>query len=225
MVPPIRLCQNGHSSCSNCSGRGFCPICGGEFSGIRCLALENIVRRQKYPCAKRQSGCLEFFSIEHIAKHQARCVYGKIECPSPLLAICSWKGLKEDVKEHVKAEHQINFVEGSTFLDSSLSASWMFVSYFGEIFVYYKKKRDGRYYAAVQLIGTSSEASKYKCEFTLSAANGIEQISKTLFVRGYSEDWETIFNSGKCFNVDEGTIKIFVVEGKLKMGVELSTVE
>jgi len=101
----------------------------------------------------------------------------------------------------------------------------MFVSYFGEIFVYYKKKRDGRYYAAVQLIGTSSEASKYKCEFTLSAANGIERISKTFLVQGYSVEWETIFNSGKCFNVDEGTIKIFVVEGKLKMGVELSTVE
>jgi hypothetical protein len=34
-----------------------------------------------------------------------------------------------------------------------------------------------------RLIGTSSEASKYTCEFTLRAANGIERISKTFFVR------------------------------------------
>jgi hypothetical protein len=48
--------------------------------------------------------------------------------------------------------------------------------------------QDGGLYGAVQLIGTSSEVSKYKCEFTFRAANNIEQISKILFVRGYSED-------------------------------------
>jgi hypothetical protein len=36
---------------------------------------------------------------------------------------------------------------------------------FGELFVHRQQKRDGRYYGAVQMIGTSSEASKYKCEF------------------------------------------------------------
>jgi hypothetical protein len=81
------------------------------------------------------------------------------------------------------------------------------VSYFGELFTYYQKLKDGRNYAAVQMIGTSSEASKYKCEFTLRAANGIEQISKTLFVRGYSEEWETIFNSGICLCRDEKNSK------------------
>jgi hypothetical protein len=62
----------------------------------------------------------------------------------------------------------------------------------GQLFVHYKRVRDDRFYCAVQLIGTSSEASKYKCEFTLRAANYIEQISKTLLVRGYSEDFETV---------------------------------
>jgi hypothetical protein len=98
------------------------------------------------------------------------------------------------------------------------------VSCIGELFTCWKLKKNGRYYTAVQLIGTSSEAAKYKCEFTLRAANGIEQISNTFFVRGCSEDYATIFNSGKCLNLDEETFKSFVEEKDLKLTVTLSTV-
>jgi hypothetical protein len=128
------------------------------------------------------------------------------------------------VKEHVKAAHPKAFAEVPTITDFYLADCWAFVSCFGELFTYYKQIRNGRYYAAVQLVGTSTEASKYKCDYKLSAANGIEQISNTFLVRGYSEDFETIFNSRKCFNLDEETAKVFVVEGKLNMSVTLSTV-
>ena len=225
MVPPIKLCTNGHNICSRCRGRvTFCPTCRASFTEIRSVALENIARSQKYPCANRQNGCLELFSIEHIAKHHVGCVYGKIKCPVHLLKKCSWNGLKINLKEHVKSEHSTAFLEDSAFPDIYLSMSWTFVSYFGEFFTYYKTILDGKYYAAVQLIGTSSEASKYKCEYKLTAANGIEQISYTFLVRGYSEDWETIFNSRKCLNLDEITVKNFVVDEKLKLTVTLSTV-
>jgi hypothetical protein len=188
------------------------------------VALENIVRKQKYPCANRQSGCLELFSIEHIAKHHEVCVYGKIKCPLHSFKMCSWNGLKNDVKEHAKESHPKYFMEGSTFIFTSLTPSVAIVSHFGELFTYHKQKRDGRYYCAVQLIGTSSEASKYKCDFTLRAENGVEQISNTFFVRGYSEDWESIFNSGKCFKLDEDTAENFVEGNKLKLVVTLSRV-
>ena len=225
MVPPIKLCTNGHNICSKCRERvQRCPTCRAGISEIRNVVLENMVRRQKYPCANRQNGCLEFFSIEHISEHHAVCVYGKIECPSPPFKYCSWYGFKKDVKEHVKAAHQTAFLEVPTFTDCYFSRSWACVTYFGELFTYCKVELDGRFYAAVQLIGKSSEASKYKCEFKLSAANGIEQISKTFLVRGYLEDFETIFNSRKCFNLDEETAKIFVVDEKLNMFVTLSTV-
>jgi hypothetical protein len=78
-------------------------------------------------------------------------------------------------------------------------------------------------YSAVQLIGTSSEVSKYKCKFTLNAANGVERISKTLFPRGYLEDFEKIFNSGKCLCLDEAVVRRYTVENKLNMTVTLST--
>jgi len=223
MVPPIKICTNGHNICSKCKESVICcPTCRGSFSETRNVALENIARRQKYPCANRQGGCLDLFSIEHIAEHHAVCVYGKIKCPKPWE--CSWIGLKNDLKEHVKSAHPNAFVEDSVLLDSELVGCWAFFSYFDELFAYYKRKLDDRIYAEVQLIGTSSEASKYKCEFTLRAANGIEQISNTFLVQGYSQDWERIFNSGKCLKIDEDTAKLFVEENEIKLTVTLHRV-
>jgi hypothetical protein len=225
MVPPIKLCTNGHNICNRCrESVKLCPTCRAKFSEIRNVVLENIARRQKYPCANWKNGCLDRFSIEHIAKHYAGCVYGKIKCPLLIILDCSWNGLKNSLKEHVEEAHsQLIFYE-PIFSSTMLNTVGAFLSCLGELFVYYKKKNDGRYYCAVQLIGTSSEASKYKCEFTLRAANGIEQISNTFLVQGYSEDWETIFNSGKCLKLDEDTAKHFVEENKLKLTVKLSRV-
>ena len=90
--------------------------------------------------------------------------------------------------------------------------------------MYYKRRVDGRLHCAVHLIGTSSEASKYKCEFTLRAANGIEQISKILLVRSFTEDFESSFNSGKCLRLDEVTVRNFLVGNNLNLTVTLSTV-
>ena len=227
MVPPIRLCTNGHNICSKCRGRvQCCPTCRAEFSEIRCLALEDIARRVKYPCANRQRGCLEFFSIEHINEHHAVCVYGKIKCPLHLFKTCSWNGLKNDLKEHAKAAHAGYFFEVSAVKSSVLLVKdcVAVASCFGELFTYSQQKKDDRYNFVVQLIGTRSEASKYKCKFTLRAANGIEKISNTFFVQGYSEDFETIFNSRNCLSLDEETINRFGVDGKHNLTVTLSTV-
>jgi hypothetical protein len=188
------------------------------------VALENVVRRQKYPCANRQSGCLGRFSIELIANHHAVCEYRKLNCPFQINMHCSSKCRKSDMKNHLEEAHIGSLEETSTLLSDlfqDMSVRVLFC--FGELFVHHQRKRDGRFYCAVQLIGTSSEASKYKCEFTLRAANGIEQISNTFLVQGYSEDCETRFNSGKCFCLDEVTVKHFLVSNKLNLTVTLST--
>jgi hypothetical protein len=225
MVPPIKLCTNGHNICSKCSERvAYCPTCRARLLETRNVTLENIVRRQKFPCVNRQSGCLEFFSVEHIAKHQAVCVYGKIKCPLHMTNECSWNGLKNDLKGHAKLAHTEYFLGRSTFRSPSLTGDLTVVSCFGELFTYRRKKKDGRNYAAVQLVGSSSEASKYKCEFALRAVNGIEQISTTCLVQGYTEDWETIFNSGKCLIFEEVTARNFVEGNNLNLTVTLSTV-
>jgi len=224
MVPPIHLCTKGHNICSKCRERvHFCPTCRAVFSEIRNVALENIARSQKYPCANRQSGCLDLLSIEHIAEHHAICVYGKIKCPLHLMKKCSWNGLQRNLKGHVKAEHPEYILE-SSFLSHSFQDAVVFLSYYGDLFTYHKQIKNGVFCCAVQLIGTSSEASNYKCEFTLLAANGIEQISNTFLVQGYSGDFEAIFKSGICLKLHEETVKHFVEENDLNLTVTLSTV-
>jgi len=104
VVTPIKLCTNGHNICSKCRGTfQYCPTCRAKFSEIRNVVLENIVRSQKYPCFNQQRGCLELFSIEHIAEHQAACLNGKIKCPFNLNSSCYCKYFKSDLKEHAKA--------------------------------------------------------------------------------------------------------------------------
>jgi hypothetical protein len=225
MVPPIRLCTNGHNICSKCrEGVQICPTCRAEFTGIRSLALENIARRQKYPCANRQSGCLELFSIEHIAEHHVVCVYGKNKCPFQMTGKCSWKGLKSDLKEHTKAAHPKQFFESPTHRSPNISDGLVMLSCFGNLFTIYKLIMDGRLYGAVHLIGTSSEASKYKCEFTLRAENGIEQISYTFLVRSSTEHCGRSFESGKCLNLDEERVRNFFVKNEFNLTITLSTV-
>ena len=226
MLPPIKLCTGGHHLCSKCRHTFLCcPICRAKLSETRNMALESIASRVKYPCTNRQSGCLEKFSIEHIAEHRAVCVHEKIKCPFKLNNNCSWNGFKSNLKKHAKAAHVGYFFESSSRSSVFEDRIMTFFSCFSKLFVQYKRIRDGRFYCAVQLIGTSKEASKYKCEFTLRAANGIEQISNTFLVHGYSEDFEAIFNSGKCFCVDEAVVRHYVVKKELKLTVTISPVQ
>jgi E3 ubiquitin-protein ligase SIAH1 len=225
MAPPIKLCINGHNICSECKNRvQHCPTCKAEFSKIRNLALENIARRRKYPCRYRESGCLELFSTEHIAEHQTVCVYGEINCPLQIIGKCSWKGNKSDLKEHAKAQHANKFLESSAVRFPPMGVNLSIVSFFGNLFTYYQQIRDGRLFGAFQLIGTKSEASRYKSKFTLVAANGIEKISNIFLVRSYTEKFEAIFNSGRCLSLDVSTATIFPYGNKLNMSLELSRV-
>jgi hypothetical protein len=129
------------------------------------------------------------------------------------------------LKEHAKAAHPEIFFENTAFKSALFEDRvTSLLSCFGELFVHYKRIVDGRLYCAVQLIGTSSEASKYKCVFTLRAANGVEQISKTFLVRSFTEDFESSFNSGKCLRLDEVTVRNFVEDNKLNLTVTLSRV-
>jgi hypothetical protein len=187
------------------------------------VTLEHIVRRLKYPCVNRQGGCYDLFSIEDIAEHQPVCVYGKIKCPFHVYWQCPWKGFKYDLKEHVQAKHPQFFFECSKMRCVNLEA-FVILSCYGELFTYNQLFDGGEVYGAVQLIGTGSEAAKYKCVFTLRAANGVEQICKTFLVRSNTEDWETSFNSGKCLRLAEVTLRKFYVDNNHNLSLKLFAV-
>jgi E3 ubiquitin-protein ligase SIAH1 len=228
MVPPIWLCTNGHNICSKCREKvQFCPTCRANFSEIRNLTLENIARRQMYPCANRKSGCLEFLSIEHIADHHAVCVQGTIKCPFKTIGKCSWEGITSGLKKHAKAAHAKYFFEGSlaNFPDiAETGFNLAFLSCFGNLFTYYQHTSDERLYGTVQLIGTIIEASRYKSKFTFLAENGSEKISNTFLVRSHTEDFEAIFQSGRCLILELATAINFLIDNKFNLKLHLSRV-
>jgi hypothetical protein len=123
------------------------------------------------------------------------------------------------LEKHAKAAHLVNIFKDATFHSGLLQSEVALVFCFGKVFLYYQIVRDGRCYCAVQQIGPSSQASTYKCEFKLRAANDIEEINKTFLVRSYFEDSNTSFNSGKCLRIDDVTVRNFVVQGKLNLTV------
>jgi E3 ubiquitin-protein ligase SIAH1 len=227
MIPPITLCSNGHNICRKCRQNvECCPICRGQLSGIRNVTLEKIARRQQYPCTNRDKGCTHVFPMELIADHHVVCRYGPLRCPLNKFpsVICSWKGLMSKFKTHVRDSH------GSYYKDAPHVASHnvgngeavRFIS--DEIFLYYKRIKDGKWSAVVQLVGTKEEASQYKCQFTLCGANGVDKIVETFVVRSFTEDFSDSFRSGKCLMLDDKVVRNFVVDGKLNLTVSISRI-
>jgi hypothetical protein len=188
------------------------------------VALENIARRLTYPCAIRQSRCLDLFPIEHIAEHHVVCVYGNIKCPFQIQNMCSWNGLKSDFKESAKAARPKNVFKSSALRSPQLSCTLGILSCFDDLFTYYQQIHDGRLYGAVQLTDTNSEASKYKRKIKLLAANGIEMISCIFLVRCYSEGFEPTLNSRRYLCLDEETVRCSLIENKLNLTVTLTKV-
>jgi hypothetical protein len=125
------------------------------------------------------------------------------------------------LKVHVIAAHPEYFFESSAIRLPDYSADVGILSCFGNLFTYYHQIRDGSLYGAVQLIGASSEASKYESKFILRAADGTEKISNTFLVRSSTEEFEAIFNSGRCLRLEEVTAINFRVENKLNMSIQL----
>jgi hypothetical protein len=137
---------------------------------------------------------------------------------------CSWNGLKSDLKKHAKAKHPDNFHKRPVLYSANLSDVVVILSCYGSLFAFCRKMKDGRLYCDVQLIGTSSEASKYKCNFTLRAENDIEIVSKTFLVQSCTVPFGKCFNTGKYLSLDEETVRNFIVQNKVNLIIILSKV-
>jgi hypothetical protein len=85
------------------------------------------------------------------------------------------------MNEHANSPHPRCLFESSTLISPQVSETLAILFCFAELFTNYQWIQNGRFYGVVQVTGKSSVASKQKGEFTLRAANGIEEISKIFF--------------------------------------------
>lgn len=75
-LPPIFLCNNGHSICNSCKEKlTNCGLCHAKFSETRNYFQENIVNASKFKCRYFADGCGEILKGEQQKTHLKCCKF------------------------------------------------------------------------------------------------------------------------------------------------------
>lgn len=106
MIPPIFLCDGGHSicgSCKNTKGIYICPTCQSCITNTRNYTLESITAATQYPCKNKSIGCKFTGNYTSIRSHEKLCSVLLVRCPFN----CDWKGNVNSVIDHSQRQHNI----------------------------------------------------------------------------------------------------------------------
>ncbi|XP_067014606.2 E3 ubiquitin-protein ligase sina [Anabrus simplex] len=219
MIPPITLCENGHSICKECKLKFHeCPICRRSLMSVRNIALESLARTLLYPCRYSDEGCTEKYSLQEINDHLSICPYRIYDCLLEDSKKCCWKGKLIDFKIHMTTAHSKRV---SIFEDNSATCVVWEISYegcfrdythvifaFGEVFVYKKRfnVEEKKLYFTVQHKGLRSNASKYRYKYKMIKDDERLKFSLSSVVHSEKDDMEAIVLSGQCISVDFTTV-------------------
>lgn len=110
MLPPIKMCIRGHTSCNECiiDTRG-CPICKEPDRGVRNLLLEKMMNFVSLPCPNTSEGCDYFDVGANLREHLIQCrrIFGH-PCPLRAINLCKWKGKTHEMVDHCLKAHKGN---------------------------------------------------------------------------------------------------------------------
>lgn len=101
MLPPIYICEAGHSFCSSCNIKmKACPFCQASLKYRRNFTLERLTSAVAYPCQYKDFGCPFISSSSDIEAHQSVCQFSGWKCvfgPKCQRA--------QNMFEHMKSKH------------------------------------------------------------------------------------------------------------------------
>ncbi|XP_069680350.1 E3 ubiquitin-protein ligase sina-like [Periplaneta americana] len=227
-IPPIPLCSNGHSVCNSCRTKvRNCPTCRCAFINHRSLIFENIVRSLQFPCSNQSEGCAEVLSNDLINEHEAVCSFGPHPCPMNKFpgTKCNWEGKWKNFEQHMNSVHKADtIIKKQQHLSVSTQTTKAVLFVLGEIFLYYKLRKNDMWFFAVILAGTLKQASKFKSIFTLRAENRVDEVMKCQKVGCYSDDFNHVFETFDSFRIDDEEMDKFVSQDRLNLTVEVRTV-
>lgn len=218
MVPPIAMCESGHSICTICRHKlNKCPTCTKNFSKARNFALEYIAGKIEYPCRYLEFGCKETFSLEHIASHQTKCRYQAHVCPFSIVETksCLWQGPIAAVESHVKAKHA-ELCNSTTQAGKYKTRLWSIENgplwcramfSMDEVFFWYSRIIDTHLYSCVLFVGLGDRALNYKYRITINKTDGSGTASACHLTRSYLNDIEQIFQNCDCIVFHRNFIK------------------
>jgi E3 ubiquitin-protein ligase SIAH1 len=226
MVPPIYMCESGHSICERCRPQlPACPTCRKPFlAKTRNIALESIADDLDYPC--RNDGCFEILPVHSITQHEAVCPHRPFDCPMSQGAHCGWKGPVSLMQKHVMEAHhryaRVGTESTSVLNNVSGTPGYSLVIFaFDEVFLQKSRMHEEKFYSAVQYIGPNENAGKFRYEFHLSTGNECQKLIVGHFVHSYRDDLQSVNKAGSCVRLDYDVIKRFMYEDKLPYKLRL----
>jgi E3 ubiquitin-protein ligase SIAH1 len=231
MVPPIRMCVNGHNICDICRPKfHHCLNCRGQFLSTRNVALEKLARVVKYPCPYQKYGCEEFLVHDMFREHLDRCHYRSQACPSSKVSFvkCSWSGIYDDIKEHLMEHHHdtcYEYVPGKFIIMKNIEPHMIlsqFVFALNEVFFLRFQANSDTLHAVLQYIGPAENAAKYKYEVKFVNWDDTEGVTVMHLTRSFDENLDDIFKSGNCGKLHYDVVRrLGIKEGVLKFKGEI----
>jgi E3 ubiquitin-protein ligase SIAH1 len=221
MTPPITMCKSGHNICSSCRPKlKSCPTCRQLFLNVRNKALENLSLLAKFPCPYKSYGCQLVFAQEQIIEHKVLCPYRSYSCPFSEAEgiMCKWSGIREDMKDHIKAEHRNRLTEMDFLKEVIIRRYKHEYRYTRVIFacdeMFYQQFEviDNVFYFVIQHIGPENYDPKFQYNFTITTRQHAESISMSFVARSCKVDIEKIHRSGQCVKLCFDTVKNFLDE-------------
>jgi len=205
MVPPITMCENGHSICPKCKPKlNNCPTCNKPFLQVRNLALESLSRQ----------------AIAEEGQRPPPTFPPNVECPFATISkdICPWKGPVTGVKDHVKLCHKnpndtFDVSRVFTVVLTGLSPAQHYrkaVFIADELFFIYWRIKDGNFYCTVFYVGEKEKCSNYTYRFVLTTDSDNKKISMSFPTRSITENLEELLQSGDCVILNYNTVLKFI---------------
>ncbi|KAF5305197.1 hypothetical protein FQA39_LY09285 [Lamprigera yunnana] len=114
MVPPIVMCELGHSFCGSCFiNIDKCPKCRQSLGFLRNVVVERLQMNFIFPCPNEDDGC-DFRSTSIVLKrHELFCDFSLINCELKL-DNCNWNGVRHKMLSHSLQHHPTNTAVTST---------------------------------------------------------------------------------------------------------------
>jgi len=205
MVPPITMCENGHSICPKCKPKlNNCPSCNKPFLQVRNLALESLSRQ----------------AITSEGQRPPARFPPNVECPFARISkdICPWKGPVKGIKDHVKFSHKnpndtFDVSGVFTVVLTGLSPTQHYrkaVFIANELFYIYWRIKDDSLYCTVFYVGEQEKCSNYTYRFVLTTESDNRKISMSFPTRSIMENLEELLNSGDCVILNYNTLLKFI---------------
>ena len=215
-----------------------CP-CGSKVGKSPSPVIAKLLQNLPWMCQNYKTGCLEAkMNIEDLDHHQKECIYRQTFCPN---LVCKVKGkvLFKDVidhlqiclKEPIEEEEMLNgdankflvlfdsnnfdFRNGGLWFPSKITSTC------GAVFFTSGYVKNDTVYLWLRLFGSSDEAKKYCCSYSIKHEIGNEKFSYSGPVHTLDKGFQDIITSGSLLSIGVDAAKRSVNDQK-KLEVEIT---